>query len=156
MTKLTEICDSENLSITEGAKEAIVTLSGGDMRKVLNVLESASLAHDEISEDDIYSCTGKPSPSDVDIIMKSLLKDGYKKAFKTFMDLKLNLSLTLEDLVSNIHKAVMKTDLNNKMKIYLAIRLSDIEQRIAVGCNEKLQVASIVGAFIEIRTFRKK
>ena len=154
MEKLSEICKAEKLSIKKRAKEAIVSLAGGDMRKVLNILESSSLAHDTISENEIYSCTGKPSPAQVDDIMKSLLDDDYKEAYDTFTRIKQNESLTLEDLVKDLHIAVMKTDMNDKMKIFLVGRLSDIEQRIAVGCNEKLQVASIVGAFIEIRNLK--
>ncbi|CAI2375344.1 unnamed protein product [Moneuplotes crassus] len=153
--KLDDITKAEKLKVTKGAKESIITLSEGDMRKVLNILESASLAHDKISEEDIYSCTGKPSPSDTEKIMESLLQDDFKEAFETFMTLKTAKSLTLEDLVRSLHKSVMSTDLNNKIKIFLVKRLANVEQRIAIGCNEKLQVSSIVGAFIEIRTLKK-
>lgn len=38
------------------------------------------------------------------------------------------------------------------MKMFLVSRLSEIEFRLAQGVNERAQVASIVGAFIEIRT----
>ena len=152
--KLDEICTAEQLNIKKEAKSAIITLAEGDMRKVLNVLESASLAHDKITEADIYNCTGRPSPEDVEGIMNSLLTDSTKGAFDYFMDIKHAKGLTLEDLVRDLHKAVMQADIQEKRKIFIVIRLAEIEQRIAVGCNEKLQVASIVGAFIEIRTFK--
>ena len=152
MDKLSSICKSESININKGAQKAIVSLSGGDMRKVLNILESSSLSHQKISETEIYTCTGKPSPQQVDEIMQCLLQEDYKTAFKTFTDIKEKESLTLEDLVSDLHQAVMKTDMRNEMKIFLVTRLADIEQRIAIGCSEKLQVASIVGAFIEARS----
>lgn len=152
--KLSEICKSEKLKIDKAAKDAIVSLSGGDMRKVLNILESASLAHSKITDTDIYNCTGRPSPEDVEIIMQSLLKDDAKKAYTTFSDVKYKKGLTLEDLVRDLHKAVMKAEIPEKRKIFVVLRLGEIEQRVAVGCNENIQVASIVGAFIEIRTFK--
>ncbi len=154
--KLEDISNAENLKINKEAQNSIIELSGGDMRKVLNILESASLAHDEIALEEIYSCTGKPAPTDVESIMDGLLNKGFEEAFKLVMDIKVKKSLTLEDLVSSIHKSVMKTDLNNKIKIFLVQRLADIEQRIAIGWNEKLQVASIVGAFTEVRTIKKE
>jgi replication factor C subunit 3/5 len=43
--RLNEIAVLEGLKLDRKAGEAIVKLSGGDMRKVLNVLESCSLAH---------------------------------------------------------------------------------------------------------------
>jgi len=45
----------------------------------------------------------------------------------------------------------MKSGLPKLHKMYVVLRLAEIEQRIALGCNEKVQVASLVGAFIEIR-----
>ena len=48
--KLMEVANHENKSLGGKSSRAIVSLSGGDMRKVLNILESCSLAYDEISE----------------------------------------------------------------------------------------------------------
>jgi len=63
---LSEIAALENLQLDENAANAIVMLSGGDMRKVLNVLESCSLAHKHITLQDVYDVTGRPSPTDMD------------------------------------------------------------------------------------------
>ena len=35
--------------------------------------------------------------------------------------------------------------------MFLVCRLSEVEFRLAKGANEKVQIASIVGAFIEVR-----
>ena len=51
---------SEGLTLDEKASKAIVRLSGGDMRKVLNILESCSLAYKTIPESKIYEVTGRP------------------------------------------------------------------------------------------------
>ena len=45
LTRLNEIAVLENLKLDPKAAQAIVILSEGDMRKVLNILESCSLAH---------------------------------------------------------------------------------------------------------------
>ena len=113
-TKLDEICTAEKLAINEKAKNAIISLSEGDMRKVLNVLESAALAHDKIAESDVFSCTGRPSPDDIDTILQSLLKDDYKKSLETFMDVKQSKCLTLSDIVKDLHKSVMKSGIPEK------------------------------------------
>jgi hypothetical protein len=48
----------------------------------------------------------------------------------------------------------MKTKYSDEMKIYLVSRMAEIEYRLAQGCNEKPQVASMVGSFLEIRSFK--
>lgn len=63
--KLNEVAQAETLTLQPGAAEAIVSLSGGDMRKVLNILESCSLAYKTISVEKIFEVTGRPSPFDI-------------------------------------------------------------------------------------------
>ena len=63
--KLNEVADAEGLTLEKGADQAIVSLSGGDMRKVLNILESCSLAYKNIPVEKIFEVTGRPSPHDV-------------------------------------------------------------------------------------------
>ena len=70
--KLNEVASSEGLILEKGADKAIVSLSGGDMRKVLNILESCSLAYKTIPLEKIYEVTGRPSPQDVQSIFDAL------------------------------------------------------------------------------------
>lgn len=53
--------------------DAIVNLSGRDMRKILNIFESCKMCHDQITEPVVYACTGRPSVQDIDIIFTGLL-----------------------------------------------------------------------------------
>jgi hypothetical protein len=46
----------------------------------------------------------------------------------------------------------METQFTEQMKMFLICRLSEIEFRLSHGVNEKAQIASVVGAFIEIRS----
>ena len=59
---LLDVAQKEELILKDAPAKAIVALSGGDMRKVLNILESCSLAYKDIKLDKIYEVTGRPSP----------------------------------------------------------------------------------------------
>jgi replication factor C subunit 3/5 len=152
--RLNEIAVLEDLKLEPDAANAIVKLSGGDMRKVLNVLESCSLAHKHISLQDVYDVTGRPSPMDMDQIFASLSQNRFNEALETLLEIKQRKSLALEDVMGELHKAIMVTKYTDEMKIYLVSRMAEIEYRLAQGSNEKVQVSSLVGAFIEVRTFR--
>ena len=71
-SKLAEVCVSEGITLEDRASQAILRLSGGDMRKVLNILESCSLAYRNIPENKIYEVTGRPSPESVEQIYNAL------------------------------------------------------------------------------------
>ena len=53
------------------------------MRKVLNILESCSLAYKDIRLDKIYEVTGRPSPNDMKIIFDALMKSTHSEGLKT-------------------------------------------------------------------------
>jgi len=72
INRLNEIAELENLHLKPRAAEAIILLSNGDMRKVLNILKSCSLAHKRISIQEVYDVTGRPSPLDINKIFQAL------------------------------------------------------------------------------------
>jgi replication factor C subunit 3/5 len=65
------ICREESLSLTDTAKEAVYRLSEGDMRRVVNLLQSVSLAHTgkaklhSIESSEVFTYTGSPPPATI-------------------------------------------------------------------------------------------
>uniref|UniRef100_A0A7S3IF46 Replication factor C C-terminal domain-containing protein n=1 Tax=Strombidium inclinatum TaxID=197538 RepID=A0A7S3IF46_9SPIT len=152
MTKLGEVAVSENLTLEDGSGEAIVKLSGGDMRKVLNILESCSLAYKNIPVQKVFEVTGRPSREDVDSMFQGLASTSFNQSYQQILNLKLTKSLSVDDVVREIHKELMVTEMPDHQKMFLVNRLAEIEYRLAQGCNERAQIASLVGAFMEVRT----
>ena len=152
--KLQEVAKSESLTLEDGVDQAIVSLSGGDMRKVLNILESCALAYETISIETVYEVTGRPSPIEISSIFNWLTQEKFNVAFEKIMELKLRRSLTLDDIIKGIHQQILVTAMTDPMKIFIIERLSQIEYRLAQGSNEKAQIASLVGGFVEIRSIR--
>lgn len=66
------VCRQECLKITPEAKDAIIKLSQGDMRRILNVLQASAATKDTIDEDIIYAVTATPHPSDLDYLYSTL------------------------------------------------------------------------------------
>jgi len=82
------------------------------MRKVLNILESSSMAHSKkVTVEDVYNCTGRPSPQEIDTIFQTLCADTLNQAYDKIQKIRINRSLTLEDIVRDMHLVVMKASL---------------------------------------------
>jgi replication factor C subunit 3/5 len=78
---------AEGLTITEEAQEALLDLSGGDMRRVLNVMQAAHMAFPEgIQEESVYLCTGNPLPDHLKLILDLLFNEVVTLIF-TLLDL---------------------------------------------------------------------
>lgn len=70
-----------SVKITEDGKTALMQLSQGDMRKVLNVLQSTATAFPEVNEETVYTCVGHPLKSDIRRILQWLLNHDFKTAY---------------------------------------------------------------------------
>lgn len=64
------------------------------MRKVLNVLQSAATAYNEVNEDTVYSCVGHPSKADLSNIVNWLLNFDFCSANKSKISIWHNFSCT--------------------------------------------------------------
>lgn len=73
------------MKVTEDGKKALLTLAGGDMRKVLNVLQSTWLAYGEVTEDTVYTCVGHPLKTDIENIVKWLLNDDFEVTYESIL-----------------------------------------------------------------------
>lgn len=64
-------------------------LGKGDMRKVLNVLQSTWMAFKDVTEENVYTCVGHPQKKDIENIVYWLLNDEnfadtYKSEYQFF------------------------------------------------------------------------
>ena len=71
------------MKVSPDGMESLVTLSQGDMRRALNILQSTSMAHDEVNEQTVYLCTGQPLPSDIAQIVEWMLNQGFSTAYNS-------------------------------------------------------------------------
>uniref|UniRef100_H2Z5N6 Activator 1 subunit 5 n=1 Tax=Ciona savignyi TaxID=51511 RepID=H2Z5N6_CIOSA len=147
VNRLKYIVSEENLTVTESGMAALVTLSNGDMRKALNVLQSTSMAHDEVTDDNVYKCTGRPRRSDIEKIVKWMLNENYTNAYKYTMQLCAETRMALQDIIEQIHIFVHEIHFPTAVRIYLLDKLAEIEHRLAFGTSEKLQMGALVAAF---------
>ena len=67
-----------------------MTLSQGDMRRVLNILQSCAMAFDTVSEYNVYKCTGHPQKADISNVVNWALNEDFSTAYKNIQELKTN------------------------------------------------------------------
>ena len=65
-----------------------MTLSQGDMRRVINVLQSCHMAFEDVTEDNVYTCTGHPLRADITNIVNWALNEDFTTAYTNIQTLK--------------------------------------------------------------------
>ena len=147
LPRLRQIVAAEGVSATPEGVAAVVRLSGGDMRKCLNILQSAHMSFGGVDEGGVYRCTGNPPPQDIDKIVHWLLNEEYVAAFQKTQALMAENGYALQDVLTEVYKVSSQIRFPPKTLSHLFVRLAKIEDDLSRGSSEKLQLASFVGLF---------
>lgn len=154
-SRLVEVADAEKVNYTEDGIKSILALSGGDMRRVLNLLQSTSMSSDVVDEKNVYMTSGAPLPRDVDMTLEWLLNLEFREAYEKLVRICTTKGYALTDILTDLATAVMGLELPPGVLAVLLDGMSDVEHRLAFGTDEKLQAASLVGVFTEARSIMK-
>ncbi|XVE95515.1 hypothetical protein REPUB_Repub02eG0104200 [Reevesia pubescens] len=146
------VIEAEGLDVPDSGLEALVRLSNGDMRKALNILQSTHMASQQITEEAVYLCTGNPLPKDIEQISYWLLNEAFAESFKRISEIKTRKGLALIDIVREVTMFVFKIKMPSDVRVQLINDLADIEYRLSFGCNDKLQLGSLIATFTRARS----
>ena len=150
--RVEHIITEEKVNINRDAIEALLKMGRGDMRRVLNVLQSAAVAYpQEITFESLFLVTGNPVPKHIDAVFQSLLNDSFNDARTTLHDMCTLKGYALPDVLTLLNERVLDTQLPRRMKAHLLAKLADLEYRCAAATSEKLQLSALVSAFVAAR-----
>nr|XP_004611264.1 unnamed protein product [Sorex araneus] len=145
--RLEHVIAEEKVDVSEDGMKALVTLSSGDMRRALNILQSTHMAFGKVTEETVYTCTGHPLRADIANILDWMLNLDFTTAYRNIMALKTLKGLALHDILTEIHLFVHRVDFPASVRIHLLTKMADIEYRLSAGTSEKIQLSSLIAAF---------
>ncbi|KAF1850902.1 P-loop containing nucleoside triphosphate hydrolase protein [Cucurbitaria berberidis CBS 394.84] len=159
-----KVIEDEKVNITQDATESLVTLSKGDMRRALNVLQAchasstplqppgkpapdpSTIERDQITQTTIYDCIAAPHPSDVKYIIETLLsKNDMTECLRTVNNLKTMKGLALADILTAISEELVTNDVSPQVMVTWMAGLADIEYRLSGGGSEAIQTGATIG-----------
>ena len=150
--RLLEVAKSEEVDYTENGIEAILSLSGGDMRRVLNLLQTTAMSSKQVDESTVYLTSGAPLPKDIDVIVKSLFNDQFSVSYSKITTLCKTKGYAMADILSDLTTVVSSMELPAGALAEILDGMSGVEYRLASGTDEAIQCAGLVGVFIQARS----
>ncbi|MBI20087.1 MAG: replication factor C small subunit [Euryarchaeota archaeon] len=151
--KLQLIASSECLSITEESLETIVRLGEGDLRKAVNILQSAHLSSDTrtINDDVIFATTGNMDWRKVDGLLHILLSDSLKNIFNYLTNLRAEQNFALVDILAPLCDSLFRTHLPHDVRTCFLRALADVEYSLSFTSTEKSQMLLLISTFVQKR-----
>lgn len=156
--RVVEVADKEGVKITDDGIETLIARSNGDMRKVLNVLQSTSMIYKVVNEKNINNCIGYPQKDQMVDILKTLTKDSYIISYNKILKIQKENGVSLNDILNSIHDIIVESILGtgsneiissiseDKIKSILD-KIREIEYNQSVNSNDNIQLSALVGIF---------
>jgi len=148
--RLKYICSKENLKYKKDSLESIATISNGDLRKAINILQSLSMMGKIINIESCYNSAGIPPPyiinelyniltnksidfvKSYDYIDKNIIMEGY----------------TLSFIIQELNKIIInKTDIDNKSIINYLEELALLEYNVSQSIFDEMYMIGLIAIF---------
>ncbi|MFH0949174.1 MAG: replication factor C small subunit [Candidatus Aenigmatarchaeota archaeon] len=138
------IVEKEKLQTDEAAYKSIVYMSEGDMRKAVNILQSAAVFDGKITEETVLSVTSRADPHFVKNMMTEAINGKFTEARSHLASLFSERGVAAEDVIKEIHNQLFDIEIDDKKKVQLLDRIGECEFRITEGANAKIQLESLL------------
>lgn len=143
-----EIAKKENLSVDDGAMQALAEICEGDARKVQNLMQSCAAVNKNITEDLVYEIVSYARPEEIKEVLNIAIKGEFTKARDMLLDIILKYGLSGLDIVKQIQKTIWELEIKEETKIKLIEKCGEVEFRIVEGSDEFVQLESLLASFI--------
>jgi replication factor C small subunit len=139
---LRHVVAAEKLDVDEGALKAMLHLSEGDMRRAINLLQSAATAP-KITEKTVYDMAAAAHPH----LVKNMLEQALAGMFPAARELLAQMlrdGIAGEDIMKEIGKQVHLLGISDAKKVPLIEKVGEYEFRIACGGTPQIQIEAFL------------
>ncbi|ENN96371.1 replication factor C [Methanocaldococcus villosus KIN24-T80] len=142
--KLKEIAEKEGLKLEPSGLEAIIYVSEGDMRKAINILQTAAALDNVITDELVYKVSSRARPEEVKEMMNLALEGNFEKARDLLYKLMVEWGMSGEDILNQMFREINNLNIPEKKKVELAEAIGETDFRIVEGANERIQLSALL------------
>lgn len=159
-----DICKNENIEINTQAIKLICDKTNGDMRKLLNILQSINMyisnnnncqnkTVDNVIISKILSC---PNDNDINVIMNTIQNYDLKHSYDVINNILYQNSISLSELINCVYECIMDRIINNNKNIIkyeiskcieILKNLNTLSENLSYSNNDHIQFISFISIF---------
>jgi len=142
------ICSQEKIEIDEDTINVIIKIAKGDMRKVLNILESTYMSTKLVNIEKVYESTGLPNPKQLDFMINYMISEGYEVSYNYLNKYRTDHGFSINDILLEVLDRISSS---NSISAWLLIKLtkifSELDHLVNIGSNDKIIMGNLIGIF---------
>ncbi|RLG86243.1 MAG: replication factor C small subunit [Thermoprotei archaeon] len=145
IARLKWICSQENCEYEEDALEVIYEISGGDMRRAINILQAAA-ALGKVTVSSVYKVVGLAHPREVREIIRLALMGKFIEAREKLRNLMVNYGLSGTDILKQMHREIFSADLPlpEELRVLIADYIGEVQFRVVEGADDEIQLSALL------------
>jgi len=140
--QLKKIAQNENVKVEPEALEIILHLSQNDMRRAINILQSASASGD-ITESTVYETMATAPPKIVADMLQLAIGGNFIGARSSLLKL-IDGGISGEEILKEIGKQAFMLQIPDVKKVSLIEKIGEYEYRIASGGSPQIQIEALL------------
>ncbi|MGV8176862.1 MAG: replication factor C small subunit [Candidatus Bilamarchaeaceae archaeon] len=138
------VAEGEGLKCDEKVYKAVSYIAEGDSRKVINLLQAASLHSKSISEELVHKISSKARPAEVKEMIELGLGGKFLEARGKLDKLVIHYGLSGDDIVSQVYREIVNLDIPEREKIKLVEAVGECNFRLTEGASERIQIEAML------------
>lgn len=159
VARLKWICSHEKVVCDDKGLDAIYEVSGGDMRRAINILQ-ASAALGEVNLSNVYKVVGLATPAEVRALLKTALFEGdFLKSRDTLRKLMVTYGLSGVDIVKQLHREIFSSEvpIPEEIRVEIADYLGEVQYRLVEGADDEIQLSALLAKLVLLgKTLRQQ
>lgn len=148
ITIVNQIAENENLDIDQEAKEALYSVSKGDVRRLENILQATATTKNKITADAVYKMASVAKPAELQEVLEIARSGDFVKARDLLLKTMLEYGMSGLDVVKQIQSSIWSLEASNTQKLTLVRACGEAEFRIVEGSDEFVQLESLLADFM--------
>ena len=155
ISRLHFIAKTKKIEISEKGLKALYESSEGDMRQAINALQAAASLTKEVTDKVVFQVQGYIKPAELkDIIFNCIGSEpNFGIARKKVVNLMESYGLSGQDLVKQFNgqlSTIPEKELPGALRYEALVMLSEVDYRLAAGCNPLVQFDAFLAKLIAI------
>jgi len=149
--KVINICSLKKIKYTDDGLDFLIHISNGDMRRVINNIQTVFLTYKIISIDNVSKCLSYPTEQDIEFIINTTKKNNLLNSVNIIRDFIEEKQLSILDLCREIHNVILNKFLINIIDrtkfISIIKKLSQVEKNIYLCPSTESSFLSLICCF---------
>lgn len=141
-----KIAKDEKLSVDEDAKEALYESSGGDCRKLENIMQSCASFSSKITEKSVYDVSSFAKPKELKDILEGAVAGRFEESKDRFFEVMTRYGLSGIDIIKQVQSEIMKLSIGPRTKMEIIEKCAEFEFRMVEGSDERVQLEALIAA----------